>query len=169
MATSRESRKGDFLFDAFFSGGIGGTVVALALLGLDSIRGEPFRTPNLLGTVLFTDLSASEASTIRFDLVTWATVAHFVAFGLLGVAISVVVSRVELLRTNLLALTVVLLLTMEIGIRVVSAVLAPDLVTALGAGRILAANLAASLAMAGILVHAHREEPAGRPATPAGV
>lgn len=169
MTTSRESRKGDLLFDAFFSGGVGGTVVAVALLALDAILGEPLRTPHLLGAALFTDLPASEVGPIRIDLVTWATVAHFAAFGLLGLAISVVVARVALLRTNLLALAAVLLLTMEVGIRAASAVLAPELVSTLGAGRVLAANLAASFAMAAVLIHAHREEQVASPTETAGV
>lgn len=169
MTTPGATKKGDFFFDSFFSGLIGATVVAVVLLALDFFRGEPFHTPTLLGAVLFTDTPASQVADVRLDLVTYATIAHFVAFSLLAVATSALVVNVRMLRRNPVVLIVLLLVAMEAGIRIVSLLFAPDLVAIVGAGRILTANAFSAVAMGGFLAYAHREDVAEAPAEAATV
>jgi hypothetical protein len=165
MTTPGATRRGDFLFDAFFSGAIGATAVALVLLALDALRGEPFLTPTLLGAELFTDTPAGQVTGARLEWMAYATAAHFVAFGVLGLVISALTVNVPVLRRNPILTTALLLVSMEVGIRLISLLLAPGLVPAVGASRILAANAVAAIAMGGFLGYAHREEVAEPPGT----
>jgi len=158
MTTPGATRKGDFIFDSFFTGGIGGTVVAVVLLGLDLIRGEPFYTPNVLGAVLFADTPANQVADLQLNLVVFGTMAHFAAFVILGIGASALMVYVKAVRTRAPLLILVLLVMLEAGVRIMSAILAPGLVEAVGPGRVLIANAAAAAAMGGFLIYAHRED-----------
>lgn len=158
MSTPGATRKGDFLFDAFFSGAIGATAVAVVLLALDSLAGQPFRTPTLLGAAFSGETLGQGIGGVRLDLVTWATVGHFLAFGILGLAASWLAVNVPRFRGNPVVVTLLLLACMEGGIRLVAALFAPELVGSVGAGRILVANMVAAASMGGFLAYAHREE-----------
>lgn len=169
MTTPQEHPRAAFFFDAFISAGFGGSVVVLTLLLLDAVQGQPFQTPNILGVLLFTDLPATAAAPIQFDLVALATIAHFGAFAVLGLGVGLLLHTVRAARRNPLLLTLILLLATEVGIRVVSAIFAPGLVAAVGPWRILAANLAASATIAGILTYVYRHGLADPAADPAEV
>ena len=65
MTSPHSARTGtiaDTLYDAFYSGGIAGSIVALFFLLLDAIEGQPFFTPSLMGTVLFSGVPAEAAT-----------------------------------------------------------------------------------------------------------
>jgi len=158
MTTPGATKKGDFIFDSFFTGGIGGTVVAVVLLALDLLRGEPFRTPTVLGAVLFADTPANQVAEVQLNLVVYATMVHFAAFVILGIGASALMVYVKAVRTRAPLLILLLLVMLEAGVRVMSAILAPGLVEAVGPGRVLIANAAAAAAMGGFLIFAHRED-----------
>lgn len=158
MTTPGATKTADFLYDAIFSSALGAMVVALVLLGLDLVRGEPFHTPSVLGAALFTDVPAGEVTGARLDLVAYATLAHFVAFTVLGFGASALVVNVKTFRERPYLIVLLLFLLMEGGIRLISVLFAPDLVPLVGPGRILIANAIAALAMGGFLAFAHRDE-----------
>lgn len=158
MTTPGATKKGDFIFDSFFTGGIGGTVVAVVLLALDLIRGEPFYAPNVLGAILFTDTPVTQAAEVQLNLVVYATMFHYAGFVILGIGASALMVYVKAFRTRAPLLILVLLVMLEVGVRILSATLTPGLVEAVGPGRVLIANAAAAAAMGGFLIHAHRED-----------
>jgi len=84
------------LHDAFGAGSIGGSIVALFFLAIDSVQGRPFFTPSLMGTVLFTSGSAQAVTDVRMDMVAYYTLVHFAVFGILGGAVAVLLRQVEL-------------------------------------------------------------------------
>ena len=53
-------RRGDVIFDSFFSGAVGGTTVAMFFFVVDIVDGHPFFTPALIGHVLILGESAMD-------------------------------------------------------------------------------------------------------------
>jgi len=158
MTTPGATKTGDFLYDSFYSGAIGGSTVALAFLAFDLLQGRPFFTPSVLSTVLFTDLTAVQVTEVRLDMVAYATVIHFVAFAALGIASSALVVNVKAFRDHSVLLMLLLFVLMEIGFHLGAFIVAPDLIDVIGTGRIMVANALTAAAMGAFLAYAHREE-----------
>ncbi|MEO6461645.1 MAG: hypothetical protein ABIP29_01065, partial [Candidatus Eisenbacteria bacterium] len=68
------------LEDGMFAGVIGGGLVALWYLVLDTLGGRPLFTPALLGSVLFKGASDAVGIQIEPQVVAWYTAFHFLAF-----------------------------------------------------------------------------------------
>jgi hypothetical protein len=68
-------------------GVIGGIVVALWYLLADALAGAPLRTPNILGQLLFTGRTPAPGA-LDLGAVVGYTVVHFLAFALLGIALT---------------------------------------------------------------------------------
>jgi hypothetical protein len=79
---------GSLLGEGAIAGVIGAVIVALWFLAVDTIQGEPLRTPQLLGTALLRQ-SDPLAAVFAYTLV------HGVAFVLFGVAASALVAGAE--------------------------------------------------------------------------
>jgi hypothetical protein len=75
---------GQFAYEAVYAGALGGTVIALFFLVLDSLVGRPLATASLMGTALFTELPPDPTAEIRHDMVALYSVVHFGVFFLLG-------------------------------------------------------------------------------------
>ena len=54
----------DFLFDTFYGGAIGGSILALFFLVVDVVGGHALFTPSLLGTALFADAPVTATTEI---------------------------------------------------------------------------------------------------------
>jgi hypothetical protein len=76
------------LQEGVMAGVVGATIVALWFLAIDAIRGEPLRTPQLLGTAFLRQTDPVAA-------VLWYTVVHGAAFLLFGVIASVLIANAE--------------------------------------------------------------------------
>ena len=74
---------GSVLREGIIAGVIGAVVVALWFLVIDAVRGEPFRTPHLLGTA-FLHVRAGAAAILTYTLVHGAA---FVVFGIVAAAL----------------------------------------------------------------------------------
>jgi hypothetical protein len=66
---------------------IGGLAVALWFLILDTVAGQPFQTPSLLGLVLLFADSTPETSRLVFGAILVYTAFHFAVFALLGMGL----------------------------------------------------------------------------------
>jgi hypothetical protein len=66
---------------------IGGLAVALWFLILDTVAGQPFQTPSLLGQVLLFADSTPETSRLVFGAILVYTAFHFAVFALLGMGL----------------------------------------------------------------------------------
>ncbi len=86
MSSSNSNHRttADLAYDAIYSGAIGGAAVAMLILLVDTINGHPLFTPSLMGSLLFSSASATAVTAVNLDMVAYATLIHFAAFGLLG-------------------------------------------------------------------------------------
>ena len=146
------------LHDAFGAGSIGGSIVALFFLAMDTIQGRPFYTPSLMGTVLFTSSSAQAVTDVRMDMVAYYTLVHFAVFGILGGAVAVLLRQVELHAKHPAVMLVTIFLLAEVLFMVAAAVMMPGVVATVGAPRIVGANLLGAGGMASFLLSTHRPD-----------
>ncbi len=70
---------------------IGGVAVALWFLILDTIAGQPFQTPSLLGQVVLFGNARPDTSDLVFGAILVYTAFHFAVFALLGMGLVVLV------------------------------------------------------------------------------
>lgn len=147
----------DFLYDGVYSGAIGGCVVAIVFLVLDSVRAEPFYTPSLLGQIFFLRVPAEAITEVRLDMVALFTICHFVAFGTLGFIISAMIQRLEDLALHPGVVTIIIFLLLEAGILIPESIVLPGAVAAIGPGWLALANVLTASAMAFFLLRAHKK------------
>jgi hypothetical protein len=157
-ADQNSHRADDFVFDAFYSGAIGGSVVALFFLLVDSLGGEPLFTPSLMGSVLFTGAAAEGVTGVRLDMVASYTVVHFATFGVLGALISVVVHEVEMHAHHPLLVLAGLLVVFELGFGLMAGLLMEGVITRVGVAPMATANALAALSIGAFLFATHRTE-----------
>jgi hypothetical protein len=77
------------------AGVIGGVIVALWFLGYDTAIGHPFRTPALLGAIVFNGMQQPVDFAITLGLVLGYTALHFFAFIMFGIASSILMAASE--------------------------------------------------------------------------
>ena len=148
----------DFVYEAFYCGAIGGSVVALFFLLMDSIRGEPFFTPSLMGQVLFEGTPAADVVDLRLDMVAYYTAVHFASFGLLGCVIAFAVREAELHARNPVGVLLGLFVFVEWAFFVATWVFLPGVMEVLGPFRVAFANLLAAGGIVLFLTSQHRPE-----------
>ena len=138
--------------EGILAGLVGAGAIALWFLILDTLRGRPFYTPTLLGSVLFgggAGLSAPAQLPASLDLVLSFTWVHVLAFLLIGVAAARLLALAE--RDPDFGFGVVLLFVVfEFGFVVVSLVFAEPILHALAWQAVLVGNLIAAAAMAAV-------------------
>jgi hypothetical protein len=93
--------------EGIIAGLIGAVIVAGWFLVADLIAGHPFRTPAMLGAIIFNGMSQPSTFSITTALVLGYTALHFFAFIMFGIAASITMYAAE--REPLLALSVVVL------------------------------------------------------------
>jgi hypothetical protein len=131
------------------AGVLGAAVIMLWFLALDSLRGQPFRTPRVLGVAL---LGRAEAT----DAVLAYTVVHVAAFVAFGVVAAALVAAAEDELTYLFPL-VVLYVAFEVFIFAVILVLARWAFDELAGWAVAVGNLLAAAAMLGYYLAGHRQ------------
>ena len=145
----------DLLYDAFYSAAIGGSVLGLFFLLVDTVAGQPFYTPSLMGSVLFLGMTPEAVTEIRLDLVAYFTMIHMGAFGALGIAFSILVYEVELPSHHPARVMALLFLVIEGGFLISANTFMPGVVSAIGFGRILVGNILTATAMALFMLRSH--------------
>jgi hypothetical protein len=150
--------RADVVYDAFYAGGIGGSVVALFFFAVDLANGRALFTPSLMGSVLFLGTPAESAMGVRLDMVAYYTLVHFAAFGLLGTAVAIAVHELELHAKHPLLVGLGIFLLAEVAFFTAAALVLPGVVAVVGAGWIGAANLLAAAGIALFLVSSHRPD-----------
>jgi hypothetical protein len=148
----------DLVFESFYSGAIGGSVVALFFLAVDAWQGRPLFTPSLMGSVLFTGDSAASLSDVRLDMVAYYSVVHFAVFGAIGTGLTLLVHQVEVRSRQPWLGLLGLFAALELGFFAAAALLMPGIVVQLGVVPIGAANLLAAGSMGLFLLAARRPE-----------
>jgi hypothetical protein len=138
-----------YLREGIIAGLIGAAIVAAWFLIYDAARGEPLRTPALLGAAALQGLRDPSAVTVSPALVAQYTVLHGVVFALFGVLVAYLIVSAQSQPSRLLVVFIALM-SFEVAFLAVLTWWAHPVVTALGWWAILVAN---ALAAGGMLVY----------------
>ena len=143
--------------DGIVAGSIGAAAIAIWFLILDAIKGRPFYTPTLLGTVLFRpggQLPSPEALPPSFEMVLVYTWVHWLVFCVIGGIASLLLVAAE--RKPDLGFGILLLFVVfEFGFLVAAMLFAEAILRALAWQEILFGNLLAAAAMAAYFWRRH--------------
>jgi hypothetical protein len=136
-------------------GMLGASAVAVWFLVVDAMAGEPFRTPALLGGVLFRGVTDPLHPAVTAGVVLQYTLVHgvvFLAFGLIVAGLLALADR----EPRLLIALVMVFCCFEVFVVGAIAILAEWLFARVAWWTIITANVLATLMMAGYLFRAHR-------------
>jgi len=137
------------------AGVIGAVIVAIWFLGYDLALGDSFRTPAMLGEMIFDSGAVDAGMKVTVALVLGYTVLHFFAFIAFGVAIAVLLAASE--WEPFLVLGVFLLAAVfEVFFVGFVTLLDSSVVSLLGWWKIVAGNILALLGMSAYFLRAHR-------------
>jgi hypothetical protein len=151
--------------EGLVAGAIGAAAVAVWFLIVDTVSGQPFFTPAMLGSAVFWGLREPTAVEISYAAVVGYTMIHVLAFCAVGMIAAALAQLVERFPTTLFVV-VVLFAIFEIGFYLVVALLAQPLLGALAWSNVAIGNLIAAVGMGTYLWRAHpriREELRLRP------
>jgi hypothetical protein len=137
----------DVLLDGMFTGAIGGIVVAVWFLVLDTLAGRPLFTPALLGTVLLSGgASAAQGVTIEPVVVAAYTAFHFAVFLTAGIVFSWLMTLFE--RFPIVGFVILVLFgSLQVGIFGLNVALDAQLLGQLKPWSVIIANLLAAAGM----------------------
>jgi len=141
--------KSRYLREGIIAGLIGAAIVAAWFLIYDAARGQPLRTPALLGAATLRGVRDPSAVTIAPGLVAQYTVLHGVIFALFGILVAYLIVSAQRQPSRLLIMFIALL-SFEVAFLAALTWWAHPVVTDLGWWAILAAN---ALAAGGMLVY----------------
>jgi hypothetical protein len=137
-----------YLREGIIAGLIAAAIVAVWFLIFDAARGQPFRTPALLGAAV-QGMRDPGAVTVTPRLVAQYTVLHGAIFAMVGVLIAFLIATAQRQPSRLLMMFIALM-CFEVAFLAVMTWWAHPVVTALGWWAILIAN---ALAAGGMLVY----------------
>lgn len=152
------SKINDILYETFYSGAIGGSLLALLFLVSDAVHGAPFFTPSVLGSTLLLGTPLQATHPTSLEAVAWFTVVHFALFGMLGLIGSLLVRSMEARENRPMWVTLVLFGIMEAGFFLPLRALVPGLAPILGYTRVSVINLLTAAVMVSFLHYARRME-----------
>ena len=154
------SQRGDLAYGAFYSAGLGGTVVGLMFLVLDAANGQSLFTPSLLGAALFYGASAETYAEININAVALFSMVHIVGFGALGAFGSAVYQTLFARGKSAMIPTGIAIFVASEGLFLLaSASVMPGVAERIGHSLVLIANALAAATMAGFLHWAYRQNP----------
>lgn len=128
------------------AGLIGASAVAIWFLLVDIVAGRAFFTPAMLGSAVFWGVRDAADVVISFQTVAAYTVIHGLAFVIVGVILSRLLSDAEK-DPSVLAMLLQLFITLEIGFHAISALLFTSFSAPLAWFNVAIANLIAVSAM----------------------
>ena len=138
-----------YLREGVIAGLIGAAIVAAWFLIFDAARGQPLRTPTLLGAAALQGVRDPSAVAVSPGLVAQYTVLHGVLFALFGVLVAYLIVSAQSQPSRLL-IVFIALMSFEVAFLAVLTWWAHPVVTTLGWWAILVAN---ALAAGGMLVY----------------
>ncbi len=146
-----------WILRGLITGVVGASVVAVFFLIQDLLRGQPFWTPSALGSALLLGRSVAPGDPVQPSMVVAYSAAHatvFLAAGLFA-AFALADASVRQVRRGALAImmTGTLFTAFAMSFLAFAGVFGAAVATQLGAGNVALANLAASGAMAVVLVY----------------
>ena len=158
MSEARVRTRADLAYESLYCAAIGGSVIALFFLVIDAWNGQPLFTPSLLGGVLFGRQAADTITEVRMDWVGYATILHFIVFGVIGTTVALVAHEVELHSRHPFTVLFGVFAAIEWVFLVAGMFLLPGVISALGFWRVAGANLLAAAGIAAFLWANHKPE-----------
>jgi hypothetical protein len=143
--------------EGLVAGLVGAGTIAAWFFLLDTLRGQPFLTPTVLGTALFrggAGLESPATLPVDFEMVLSFTWVHVLAFMLIGVAASRLLGLAER-EPNFGFGIVLLFVVFEFGFVLVCMVFAEPVLRALTWREVLVGNLLAAAAMTAVFWRRH--------------
>lgn len=137
--------------DGFVSGVLGGSTVAIFFFVVDLLRGQPFYTPSLLGSILLQGADPSSVVPISAPMVVAYTAVHMALFILAGMAAAAAVRQFET-HPHLGVVLLLLFICFEAGFLGFALAFAPGVVPTIGGWLIAVANLLSAAVMAWYLL-----------------
>jgi len=138
-------------FASILSGAYASAAVALLFLVIDALRGDPFLTPSLMGSVVFLGSTPSVALPVRLDMVAFYSLLHVLVFSLIGTAFTLAGVRVAGFLDRHALFTAAVFGTLLLGAVSLDVLLFPGLVAAIGILPLVGANLGAAAVMAAVI------------------
>ncbi|MEX2467221.1 MAG: hypothetical protein WD995_09940 [Gemmatimonadota bacterium] len=145
----------DFLYETFYGGAIGGSILALFFLIVDALARQPLFTPSLIGTVLFTDAAASATVEVQLDMIAYFSVVHLATFLLTGAAMSWLYRWLNPDSRRPVVLAAVLFALLTGSFALFGLTMAPGLLSELGLAWIALGNLLTAIGMIVFLEKVH--------------
>ena len=136
--------KDTIAFASILSGAYASAAVALLFLAIDAVRGDPFFTPSLMGSVFLLGSEPSAALPVRIDMVAYYSLLHVVLFSLLGTVFTLACLRFAALARRPIVFAGVIFGALTLGMAGLDLLLFSGLVQAIGAVPLIAANLFAA-------------------------
>ena len=144
---ARAAGASDVVLDGLFTGMIGALIVALWFLVLDALAGRPLYTPALLGTLLLHGGEAARQVTIAPLEIAAYTAFHFVAFLVVGMVFSWMMSLFDRFPIMFFVL-LVLFLCLQVGFFILNVALHAELLGTLRPWTVVVGNVLAAGGMA---------------------
>jgi hypothetical protein len=141
--------------EGFVGGMIGAALVALWFLLHDTFKGQPLRTPALLGAAVFQGITDPGAIEISLRVILGYTFLHGLAFAIFGIVAAFLVAAAERLPVLLLGLFM-LFAAFEVFFFGLVMILGQSLLGALVWWAIFVANLLAAVGMLAYFFAGHR-------------
>lgn len=155
--TGSPSTLADILYETFYGGAIGGSILALFFAAVDALEGQALFTPSVLGTAFFTEATASADAEIRLDMVAYFSVLHLAAFLLIGLGLAIAYRRLGAYARRPALMAALTFAVLTGGFGVAGALFAPGVVGVIGLPWIAAGNLLTAIGMIAFMEWAHRE------------
>lgn len=144
-----------YLREGVIAGLIGAVIVAVWFLIYDAARGQPFRTPALLGAATFQGVADPSAVPVTTGLVVQYTVLHGVVFALIGILIAFLIVSAQQEPAHLLVLFIVIA-SFEVFFLAIVVGLARPVLSEMAWWTILLGNALAAAGMLGYFFIGHR-------------
>lgn len=140
----QQPRNSDLAYSMAYAGAIGSGLIAAFFLVLDAVAGQPLATPLLVGSALFTGALPPAGGALRLDLVAMYSIAHLGMFTAVGALFAALAARLSNAPGITAILSAGLFLTLTAGVFTLDALVAPDLVAAIGLSPVMLGNAVAS-------------------------
>ena len=138
-----------YLREGIIAGLIGAALVAVWFLIYDAARGQPFRTPSLLGAATFQGVNDPAALAVTPGMIVQYTVLHGVVFAMIGILLAFLVASAQGQPSRLLTLFIAIM-CFEVGFLALLTWLARPVLSELAWWAILVGNV---LAAGGMLIY----------------
>lgn len=150
------STRADILYETFYGGAIGGSILALFFVMVDVLQGQPLFTPSALGIAFFTEASASSTAEIRLDMVAFFSIVHLAAFLLIGFGLAIAYRRLGTVARRPMVMAALTFVVLTGGFAAVGALFAPGVIDVVGLPWIAAGNLLTAIGLVAFMEWAHR-------------